>query len=135
MSFSPDGRILASGSGVGTILLWDMTPYVTSSGPTAVHMPAALPAQTALLASYPNPFNGRTRIAYRLAAPGRVRLEVCNALGQPVRRLVDQSQAAGAYDVHWDALDDGGAPVASGVYLARLHYPGGVHQRRLLHLR
>ena len=54
-SFSPDGTTLVS-RGAGTILLWDMTPYTTL--PTAVQSSSApRPAQTVLLANYPNPFN------------------------------------------------------------------------------
>ena len=88
-----------------------------------------------MLANYPNPFNSRTQIAYHLAAPGPVRLELYNALGQPVRTLVDQFQAAGAYQVPWDARDEQGAAVSSGVYVTRLQYPGGTQTRRLLHLK
>ncbi len=82
----------------------------------------------------PNPFNTSTWIPYRLAAPGHVRLEICNMLGQRVRVLVDEFQAAGAYRVHWDARDRSGAAVAAGVYLARLIHPGAVHGRRLLYI-
>ena len=73
--------------------------------------------------------------ADRLAAPGLVRLEIYNTLGQPVRTLVDQFQAAGAYQVPWDAHDGQGAAVSSGVYLTRLHYPGGEQTRLLLYLK
>ena len=82
----------------------------------------------------PNPFNNSTWIPYRLAAPGHVRLEIYNMLGQPVRILVDEFQSAGSHRVHWDARDQRGSAVAAGVYLARLVHPGGVHSRGLLYL-
>ena len=87
----------------------------------------------ARLASYP--FNSRTHIAYRLAVPGSVRLSVYNALGQPVRALVEEFQDAGAYQVAWDARDEQGASVSSGVYLTRLHHAHGMQTRRLLYLK
>ena len=135
VSFSPDGLTLASGSNDGTTLLWDMSPFVTPPITAVESSASPLPAHTALLANYPNPFNSRTRIAYRLAAPGLVRLDVYNALGQPVRALVDQFQAAGEYQVSWDARDQQGAIVAVGVYLTRLRYLDGMQTRRLLYLK
>ncbi len=95
----------------------------------------ARPVASGLSPNFPNPFNASTRIAYRLATPGLVRLVIYNTLGQPLRTLVDHVQTAGTYQVHWDALDQGGARVAAGVYFTRLHHPGGVQTRRLLYLK
>ena len=88
-----------------------------------------------LAPNVPNPFNGSTLIVYRLAGPGPVRLEIFNSLGQRVRTLVDDVQAAGRYRVRWDARDRRGAEVAAGVYLTRLVHPGGVDARRMLFLK
>ncbi len=93
------------------------------------------PVAIGLAPNFPNPFNSSTRIVYRLASPGPVRLEVYNTLGQPLRTLVDEVQPAGRYQVHWDARDQRGAAVAAGVYLTRLVYPGGVETRRVLYLK
>ena len=41
-------------------------------------------------------------------------------------------QPAGRYQVVWEGRDERGVAVASGVYLARLVYPGGVQTRQLL---
>ena len=96
-----------------------------------------LPEESAaggLVSAAPNPFNSATRIGYRLSAPGPVRLAIYNVLGQPVRTLVDRFQGAGTYRAQWDARDQRGAPLSSGVYIARLSHPGGVEARRLLYL-
>ena len=98
-------------------------------------MPPSSKKPLGLAPNVPNPFNPSTVISYRLATPGAVRLEIYNLLGQSMRTLVDQVQAAGAYWVRWDARDGRGAAVAAGVYLVRLHYPGGVQTQRLLYLK
>ena len=83
----------------------------------------------------PNPFNSRTVLSWFLNTPGPVRLEIYNTLGQRVRTLVNEVQAPGRHQVSWDARDQGGAPVAAGVYLSRLKHPGGVQTQRLLYLK
>ena len=93
------------------------------------------PAGSELHPNAPNPFNASTLIPYRLAASGPVRLEIYNLLGQPVRTLVDKTQAAGAYKVAWDARDRRGVAVAAGIYLTRLTFPGGERTRRLILLK
>ncbi len=92
------------------------------------------PATSGLAPNFPNPFNRRTLIPYRLATSGAVRLAIYNLLGQPVRTLVNQDQDAGFYTVRWDARDAAARRVSSGVYFLRLHYPGGVQTRRMLYL-
>jgi len=68
----------------------------------------------------PNPFNPSTTIAFSLGAQGPVRLEVFDARGRLVRRLTDDVYPSGRHEIVWDGTDDAGAPVASGVYFARL---------------
>ena len=88
-----------------------------------------------LASNVPNPFNPSTVIPYRLDTDGPVRLEIYNLLGQRIRTLVNEVQAAGPYRVRWDARDATGRSVATGIYFTRLHHPGGVHIRRMLYLK
>ena len=105
--------------------------------PTAVEEEAQgqTPADFALLANFPNPFNAETVISYNLAEEAWVKLEIINALGQPIRTLVDGSQRAGYASVHWDGRDDAGRDLASGMYLSRLKISDRVEMRKLLLLR
>ncbi|MYF93030.1 MAG: T9SS type A sorting domain-containing protein, partial [Gemmatimonadetes bacterium] len=106
--------------------------------PTSVSTPnttPAIPTTSGLDPNFPNPFNASTQIAYRLASPGPVRLEIYNVLGQPVRTLANQFQPAGFYKIPWDARDQRGAPLAAGVYLTHLRHPDGAQTRRLLYLK
>ena len=109
---------------------------VTTKRAAAASKPAVAsePEPSGLAPNVPNPFNPNTLIPYRLDTDGPVRLDIYNLLGQRIRTLVDEVQAAGAYRVRWDARDAGGRRVSSGVYFIRLHHPGSVHTRRMLYL-
>ena len=79
---------------------------------------------TALNGNYPNPFNPETTISYSVKEPGKVKLEVYNIRGQLVRTLVDEDQATGHYKLIFNAKDDKGRGISSGVYLLRMQAPG-----------
>ena len=95
----------------------------------------AVASASGMAPNAPNPFNSSTQIAYHLSSSGPVQLAVYNVLGQPVRTLVDEFQGAGSYRVRWDARDQQGVSLSSGIYIARLSHPGGVQTRRLLYLK
>ncbi len=85
------------------------------------------PEQFILYGNYPNPFNPRTSIKYRVASAAQVNLTVFNALGQKVATLVSRRQPAGEYKVEWDA-----SGFASGVYYCTLSTDQGFVQSRKL---
>ena len=91
-----------------------------------------LPAITPLRGAHPNPFNPRTAIAFDLARPGTVRVDVYTLSGRMVRTLINEVRAACHYDVVWQGDDAAGNPVASGVYLVRLSGGGVVDQRKVI---
>ena len=80
----------------------------------------ALPDQYDLLAVYPNPFNGETQIQFELPAEGRVELLIYDGTGRVVRKLLSTELSAGSHSVSWNARDDQGSEIPSGVYITSL---------------
>jgi hypothetical protein len=80
----------------------------------------ARPSEFSLHDNYPNPFNPETVIGYSIPEACLVRLEIFNVLGQRIRTLVEEEQAAGTSEVVWDGKDETGDQVASGVYFYKL---------------
>jgi len=94
-----------------------------------------LPRQFALAQNYPNPFNPNTTIDFNLARRSEVTLEVFNILGERVVTLVDAILPAGRHSVQFEAVDDTGRPIASGVYLYRLTTSEFVSTKKMMLLR
>jgi hypothetical protein len=82
--------------------------------------PSVMPLTYDLGNNYPNPFNPSTTISYGLPVSNQVLIEVYNTLGQKVRTLVDRYMTAGVYNTTWDATDDDGNFVPSGVYFYKM---------------
>ena len=131
IAFSPDGtQAYVTSSFSNEIHIVDAVRdsvvghYATGQNPRGIALAqpvwpvaTAQPTHFALAPTFPNPFNGSTQIAYTLAADASVELRVYNALGQAVRTLLRQHQAAGTHQIHWDGKDDQGRALASGTYL------------------
>jgi hypothetical protein len=66
--------------------------------------------------NYPNPFNPATEIRYALPRAEKVTIVIYNALGQQVKILVSERQELGYHTVIWDARNDAGQKVGSGMY-------------------
>ena len=62
-------------------------------------------------------------------------LEIVSVDGRHVATLMSGARAAGPQSVVWHGRDDGGAEVASGVYLARLRAEGAVRSQKLILVR
>ncbi|MCR9134188.1 MAG: T9SS type A sorting domain-containing protein [bacterium] len=84
------------------------------------------PALFALEQNYPNPFNPSTTISYSVQEAGAVNISVYNLMGQKVATLVDETKAAGQYNVRWNA-----AGAASGMYYYRLEAGGQSITRKM----
>lgn len=67
----------------------------------------------------PNPFGERTTLRFRLDRPETVRLEIFDAAGRRVRRLLGGPVPVGPHEIVWDGRDDSGRPVDSGIYFQR----------------
>ena len=92
-------------------------PKTVSSDQSSVYSSQFTPIAFALHQNYPNPFNPTTTIQFDLIEAGNVSLNIYNSAGQLVRTLVSGDFVPGAHKVVWDARDNSGQRVASGLYL------------------
>ena len=84
----------------------------------------------ALLGNYPNPFNPKTIINYKLSITNFIELTVYNALGQKIKTLVNGKQQAGTYSVTFDA-----SALSSGIYYYKLSAGSFVKVHKMLLLK
>ncbi len=85
-----------------------------------------------LAQNVPNPFNPTTTINYVLPHSASVQIGIYNTQGQLVRSLVNSHQARGSHSALWDARDDSGRRVASGIYFYKMSTPDFTKTRKLL---
>jgi hypothetical protein len=99
---------------------------------TGVGNGSEIPGSYALYQNFPNPFNPSTMITYAVPRSGHVRIEVYNILGQKIASLFDQEQSPGIHSIAWNAQDDRGLKLSSGVYILRMQAPTFTQVRKML---
>ena len=94
-----------------------------------------VPLTYELTQNYPNPFNSQTNIRYIIKSPGRVILEIYDALGTRVKTLYNNFRPGGSFNAVWDGKDDQGRSVSSGVYFYRLNAGEFIQAKKMLLLK
>ncbi|HOX25703.1 MAG TPA: T9SS type A sorting domain-containing protein [Candidatus Krumholzibacteria bacterium] len=114
----------AAHSGVGLVGALDVGCQISTDVPVSL--------EAVQLGARPNPFNPRTEITFTLPVAGHVRLAVYDIRGHRVAALVDGLQPAGQSRVPWDARDDGGRALGSGMYLLVLETGGQRYTSKIM---
>lgn len=89
-----------------------------------------IPEGYALDQNYPNPFNPTTKIGYMIPKEAKVTLKVYDILGREVFTLVNAYQAAGFYEVKFNA-----SRLATGVYIYRIQAGDFVQTKKMMLLK
>ncbi len=80
--------------------------------------------------NYPNPFNPTTTISYQIPVENHVTLKIYDVLGAEVATLINAKQAAGSYDVTFNASN-----LASGIYFYKIESGNFVSVKKLVLLK
>ena len=116
-----------------TLDFWMEMSY---SGPLAIAGEIALqPGQFKLHQAYPNPFNPTTTLKYEMGSAGPVSINVFDVSGHKIRSLYNGIQIPGLHEVRWDAKNDNGRSMSSGVYLFKVNVNGKTHTAKTLLLK
>ncbi|MCG3156243.1 MAG: hypothetical protein DKINENOH_02866 [bacterium] len=108
--------------------LFRYNPAVTSVASNESNIPSSY----VLHGNYPNPFNPTTVISFQLPVYSEVTLSIFNTNGQLVKQLVAGEMSAGRHSFTWDATNERGERVASGVYLYVIKAGEFTAQRKLI---
>jgi hypothetical protein len=104
--------------------------YYVNTSPTAAVPNFAPAVPTAFsLRAYPNPFRPDVTLAFSLPEPARVDMEIYDAGGRRVCRLVEGWYSAGEHVIAWRPGHESAADPGPGVYFCRVKGPD--HERTI----
>lgn len=82
--------------------------------------------------NYPNPFQNTITLNYEITRPGKVTIKIFDALGKPVKNLVNRRMAIGNYSVNWNGTNHNNEPVQNGLYFYRINFNGTNYTGKIL---
>ena len=94
-----------------------------------------IPRQFLLKQSYPNPFNTGTTIEFFTQKHEQVFIKIYNILGQKIKEFANATSEIGPNYFTWDATDDYGNKVSSGIYIAQIKIGDYAQNMKLVYLK
>ena len=112
------------------------SPVVVETNALSLDENLNIPIQFALHQNYPNPFNPSTQISFDVPEGSElVRLNIYNILGKKVSTLLNNVVNPGKHKIEWNAKDNEGNPVASGIYFYELSSASFTARKKMLLIR
>jgi len=88
-----------------------------------------------ILSCYPNPFNPVTNIKFELNSSNNLNIDILDVRGAIVRKLFNGYQEKGSYQIVWDAKNNFGCSVSSGVYFFHIKSGNYIRTQKLLYFK
>jgi hypothetical protein len=133
---------LASDGAGGANIVWSDLRDLSNQNLYAQHVSAAgalevpLPGRVARLALSAGPVPARrgSGVTLRLSLPetSNARVTVLDAAGRRIAAIADVNRDPGVHVLRWDGRDDGGRPVAPGLYFVRAEAAGAAISSRIV---
>ena len=85
--------------------------------------------------NYPNPFNGYTNFIFQLHHDSNVDLSIYDLRGNLIKKILNDFKQSGFYKMNWNAKNQFGQEISSGVYLYSLSINGRSYTSKLIFLK
>ena len=95
----------------------------------------SLPGEFSLSQNYPNPFNPTTSILYSVPIESFINIDIYDLRGFKVKSLVDRFMSSGNHSVQWDATNESGDVVSTGMYFFTIQSVEFSSTRKMLFLK
>ncbi len=93
------------------------------------------PNNCQLFQNYPNPFNPITAIKFSLQRESQISIKIFDVMGREIRILTDKVYCPTEHIIEWDAKNNSGIDVPSGVYFYQLKSGDFISTQRCLLVR
>ena len=95
----------------------------------------SLPTELSISKAYPNPFNPVVNISYGLPDRTDVKILIHDLNGRKIAEHSINQQSAGWHEFNWNALDQMGQSVGSGIYLMTIQANDMVKKQKITFLK
>ena len=121
MHFNPQDHVEPLSSTSSVLLMEDLTTVIIND--------------FVLLQNFPNPFNSITSISFQLQAESSVSVTIYDFMGNVVKDLFSGIESSGYKSINWDATNNNGDLVSTGMYFYRLRVGDASEVKRMMYLK
>ena len=123
-----------------TLVLTTPTGYVVElpaaeSALSLDELTSSVPTKFYVQQNYPNPFNPTTTIIYDLVNDSNLKITVYDLKGNLIKDIYDGFQKAGRSNAVWNATNNIGETVSSGIYLYKIQVGESFQVKRMMLLK